>query len=776
VPGPRSGGSSCGELGSCEETFSYPMFRDLERARSGLTAVAAHVLVDVAIGFGGQPSLERAALVSGAYFNVLGVRPTVGRLLEPSDDQSLGAHPVAVLSHEFWQSHLGSDPNVLNRTIVVDGQPLTVVGVAPRGFEGTTVGVRPAVFVPLAMTRQVGQSMPGMKEFETNRQRYWLYLFGRMTPGSSVEQVSARLNAVFRPIVTQVEAPLQVDLSPKDLDQFKRSAILLKPARQGQSSLPGQVHTPLVFLLAVAGVVLLIACANIANLLLARGATRGMEVAVRLSLGASRRRVVAQLLMESVVLAALGGVAGLLVGHVTLSLAASVLPHDLAAAVQLGMRWPMVIFALGLTAATALLFGLFPALHSTRASLVTTIRANAGQIAGARSTLRSHTALVAGQIALSTVLLVAAGLFLKSLRNVSRADLGVATDHIATFTVSPELNGYAPQRRKQLFQQVEEELTTLPGVSGVTSARVALFDGGGWSSGITVEGVKDDPAADHDAMINLVGPGFFQTLGIPLLIGREITPVDREGTPGVAVVNETFVKKFGLGGDAIGRRAALWGGKDLNLQIVGVVRDAKYESVKGELRAVIYSAQHQDSMIGAVTYYVRAAGDPAQLLRQIPVMMARIDPNIPVQDLKTLPEQIRENVYLDRMIGTLAAAFAAVATLLAAIGLYGVLAYAVAQRTREIGVRMALGAGEWSVRRLVLRQVGVMTAVGAVLGVIAALELGRLAGSLLYGLQPNDPASVVGAAGVLTLVALGAAYLPARRASRVDPMRALRAE
>ena len=774
--GPRDGAKSCGEVGGCDETFSYPMFRDLERARTGLTGVAAHVPIDVAISFGGQPSHERATLVSGEYFKVLGIRPALGRLLEPSDDRSLGGHPVAVLSHRFWQSRLGGDPTVLNRTVSVNGQPFTVVGVAARDFDGATVGVRPALFVPLAMTREVGQAMPGMKEFETNRKRYWLFLLGRVPPDVGAERAGAGLNAVYRPILTQVEAPLQEKLNSRDRQDFLQGKLELSPAGQGQSDLPGQVRTPLVLLFAVAAVVLLIACANIASLLLARGAARGMEVAVRLSLGASRRRVVAQLLMESVVLAAVGGAAGLFVGHVTLSLASSVLPPGVTSAVNLGLRWPMVLFAIALSGVTALLFGLFPALHSTRDSLVTTIRANAGQIAGARSTMRSHSALVAGQIALSTVLLVAAGLFLRSLHNVSRADLGLSVEHIATFTISPELNGYQPERRAQLFDRVENELSTIPGVSGVTSARIALFNGGGWGSEISVEGVKADPNVDRDAMINQVGPQFFRTLGIPLLSGREFTPADRDGAPGVAVVNEAFVKKFHLGDDAIGRRAALWGGDELNLQIVGVVRNAKYGSVKGEKQAVIYAAQHQDPGVGSVTYYVRTAADPAQLLRQIPAMMARIDRDVPVQDLKTMPQQIRENVYLDRMIGTLAGAFAAIATLLAAIGLYGVLAYAVAQRTREIGVRMALGADEWNVRRLVLRQVGAMTIVGGALGIVAALALSRLAKSMLYGLEANDPTSVASAATVLMVVALGAAYLPARRASQVDPMRALRAE
>jgi predicted permease len=407
---------------------------------------------------------------------------------------------------------------------------------------------------------------------------------------------------------------------------------------------------------------------------------------------------------------------------------------------------------------------------------VTTIRANAGQIAGARSTLRSHTALVVGQIALSTVLLVAAGLFLKSLRNVAREEMGLAVDHLATFTISPDLNGYSPERGRQLLQRLDAELAEVPGVTSVTAARVPLFTGGGWSTGVQIEGVKYEPGMDNGTMINLIGPNYFRTLGIPLLSGREFTTADREATSRVAIVNAAFVKKFGLGRDMIDRRVAVWGDKEPNIQIVGVVADAKYQAVKDKLRPVVYTAQLQDEKIGTVTYYVRTGGDPASLLRQISTVMARVDPNVPVQELKTLPQQIRENVAVDRMIGTLSAAFASLATLLAAVGLYGVLGYTVAQRTREIGVRMALGANQWNVRGLVLRQVAWMTLAGGVLGILAALAFGRTARSLLFGLDENDPVAVVTAAAVLGVVALGAAYLPARRASSIDPMRALRAE
>jgi predicted permease len=776
APGPRSGGSSCGDIGDCEETFSYPMFRDLERAKNGLAVVAGHTLIDASITYGDRTLPGRAALVSGGYFRALGLKPALGRLLQPSDDETLGGPSIGVLDYGYWQSQLGGDPTVLNRTIVVDGQPVTVVGVAPRGFDGTTLGVQPLVYLPLSMTPQIAHTMNGMVNFDTNRRFYWLYAFGRIAPGSDIERAQTAINAVYRPIITDVEAPIQEGLTDKEMAQFRDATLELKPASRGQNGLERQVKTPLVLLFGVAGVVLLIACANIASLLLVRGASRGMEVAVRLSLGAGRRRVIMQLLTESMVLAVLGGVAGLLVAQGTLRLAQSILPQAAASAVHFGLQWPVVLFAIGLTLATGLVFGLFPAFHSTRASLVTTIRANAGQIAGARSTLRSHATLVVGQIALSTVLLVAAGLFLKSLRNVARENVGLAVEHLATFTIAPDHNGYTPDQTRELYRRLDAELAAIPGVTGVTSAVVALFTGGGWSTGAQVEGVKYEPGMDNGAMINLIGPGYFRTLGIPVLSGREFTTADRVGTNRVAIVNAAFAKKFGLGGNAVDRRVAVWGDKEPNIQIVGVVGDSKYQSVKDRLRAVVYTAHLQDEKPGTVTYYVRTSGNPALVLRQISAAATRVDPAVPIQELKTLPQQIRENVAIDRMIGMLSAAFASLATLLAAVGLYGVLGYTVAQRTREIGVRMALGADQWKVRGLVLRQVAWMTLAGGVLGMFAALAFGRTARSLLFGLDEHDPATVVTAAVVLAAVALAAAYLPARRASSIDPMQALRAD
>lgn len=591
-----------------------------------------------------------------------------------------------------------------------------------------------------------------------------------------MQQAATALNAVYRPILAEVEAPLQGGMGEQELARFRAKQIVLEQGQRGQSRLDASIRTPLTLLLAVTGIVLLIACANVANLLLARGAGRRMEMAVRMSLGASRRHVLAQLLTESSLLALLGGAASLLVAQWTLAGIASILPAESAATLQLGLRPAVVLFAAALSVGTGLLFGLFPALHSTRPDLVKTTRANAGQITGARSAARFRTGLVTAQIALSMMLLVAAGLFLRSLLNISRVDLGLRTDQVVTFAISPELNGYEPARSRGLFQRVEEELTAMPGVTGVSASLLPILSSSEAGSNILVEGVERKPGSDDDAQYNKVGPGYFRTLEIPLLAGREFTLADRTGAPRVAVVNEAFANKFGLGQRAVGKRIGAQGAEEPDLEIVGIVANAKYSEVKDEVPPQFFTPYRQDSTVGAMTFYVRTAGHPQPLLRSIPRVIAGLDPNLPVENLKTLPQQVRENVFLDRMISTLSAAFAALATLLAAIGLYGVLAYTVAQRTREIGVRMALGAGAHQIRALVLGQVGRMMLVGGVIGIVTALGLGRVAGSLLFGLSGSDPLVIALAAVTLTAVALAAGYLPARRATRVDPMVALRAE
>jgi predicted permease len=420
---------------------------------------------------------------------------------------------------------------------------------------------------------------------------------------------------------------------------------------------------------------------------------------------------------------------------------------------------------------------MFPAIHSTRPDLVTTLRAGSGKHSGARAAARFRTSLVTAQIALSMALLISAGLFIRSLHNVTRVDLGLRPDSVVAFGISPELNGYDPARARALFERVEDQLSAIPGVTGVAAARVRLLSGSNWGSSVVVQGFEAGPDADVNARFNQLGPGYFRTLGIPLVAGREFTRADRLGSPKVAIVNEAFVKKFGLGRDAVGKRIGTGRRTEQpDMEIVGVIKNAKYSEVKQETPPQFFTPYRQDSTVGAINFYVRTSSSPQQLTRAIPAVLGALDPTLPVEDLKTLPQQIRENVSLDRMISTLSAAFAALATLLAAVGLYGVLAYTVAQRTREIGVRMALGADGRRIRGMVLWQVGRMVLVGGAIGVAAALGLGRLVQSLLYGLEGSDPAVVATAALVLGAVALGAGYVPAWRASRVSPAGALRRE
>jgi predicted permease len=476
------------------------------------------------------------------------------------------------------------------------------------------------------------------------------------------------------------------------------------------------------------------------------------------------------------VLALIGGVASLVVSRWTLDAIGGMMKAEARDMLQLELNPAMVVFAFALSVVTGLLFGMFPALQSTRPDLITSLRSGAGHLHGGRASSRFRTSLVTVQIALSMMLLVCAGLFVKSLRNVSKVNLGLNVDGVVTFAISPELNGYNGRRSYALFQRVHEELGALPGVTGVTAARVPLLAGNNWGNSVAVQGFKKTPDTDDGSRFNEVSPGYFHTLGVKLIAGREFTAADGVGGPRVAVVNQAFAKKFGLGRDAVGKLMGANEKDSLDTEIVGLIENAKYSEVKAEVPPVFYTAVLQDTTVGSLSFYVRTAGDPAQVLRAIPGVMKRLDPNLPVEDLKTMPQQVRDNVFLDRMISILSAAFAVLATLLAAVGLYGVLAYTVAQRTREIGVRMALGADAGRVRLMVLRQVGLMTLVGGAVGIAAAIAVGKAASSLLFELKGNDPTVAVLAAITLAAVAFAAGYVPARRASEIHPMQALRYE
>ncbi len=773
APGPKPGSQSCGQAGDCQSVFSYPMIRDLRRLQDVFTGIAAHRPLGVNLAYRGQTLNGRGLLVSGSYFPVLGLKPELGRLLSESDDTTPGEPHVVVLSYEYWRTRFGQSRDVLNQPLIVNGQPMTVVGVAPRGFEGTTLGVRPHVFVPMTMRDTMEAMFKGTLE---NRRSYWAYAFARLKPGVSVERASASINVPYAAIINDVEAPLQKGMSEQTMKQFRARKLIVEADPRGQSSVHKEARRPLVLLMAVTGLVLLIACANIANLLLARAAGRSAEMAVRLSIGASRWHLVRQLLAEAGLLAACGGVLGLLVARWTLDLILSLLPAEAATMVSSSIDGRIMLFAAAVAAGTGLLFGLFPALHSTRPNLVTALKGQAGQPAGARSAAWFRTILVTAQVGLSMLLLVCAGLFVKSLVNVSRVELGVKVDHVVTFGVSPQLNGYTSQRSLELFERLEDELAAVPGITGVTAAMVPILAGNNWGNSLDVEGFPSGPDTDTNANFNKIAPAYFRTFGVPLIVGREFTRADAANGLLVAIVNEQFTRKFKLGRNAVGKHLQQGGKTAPQIEIVGVVADAKYSEVKDAPPPQFFVPYRQGEVMGFLNFYVRTTLEPEQVLPTITRVVAGLDPNLPVEDLRTMEQQVRENVFLDRLMTVLSVSFAALATLLAAVGLYGVLAYTVAQRTREIGLRMALGAAPERVRRMILSQMAIMTAVGGTAGLALAAFAGRAAESLLFGLKGYDLAVFVASGCLLAVIALGAGFVPALRASHVDPMTALHYE
>src|SRR5687768_8014328 len=510
APGPRSGSVQCGSAGTCDSTFSDPMFRDLERVQTSFIGIAAHRYFAAAVAYDGTSEAGDGTLVSGSYFSVLGLTPHLGRLIGPDDDRQPGSGHVAVLSYDYWQRRFGARSDVIGDPVRVNGQPMTIVGVAPQGFHGTTFGERPRIYVPISMREHVVPRWKGLDD----RRSYWAYLFARLKPGVSAEQARTIFNGQYRSIHTTVDVPLQKGMSPSSFERFRNMEMQLGPGAQGQSRAPDEAGGPLTLLFCVTSLVLLICCANVANLLLVRAAARATEMAVRLSIGAGRSHIVAQLLAESMLLAIAGGLAGLVVAHWTLGAMQVILP----AAADTQLSWyidaEMVLFAASLSLATGVLFGLFPAVHCTRPNLVTALKANAGQPSGAKAAARFRVTLATAQIALSMALLISAGLFTKSLLNVARVDLGLKTEQLVVFGVSPAMSGYAVERVRQVLDGIQEELRAYPGVVGVTTSRVRLISGGASVSDFRLDGAIYGPEDDDSAYYNYVGTDYHHTLGI----------------------------------------------------------------------------------------------------------------------------------------------------------------------------------------------------------------------------------------------------------------------
>jgi putative ABC transport system permease protein len=773
APGPKPGSASTSWAGGSEEVFSYPMFRDLEAGQTVFTGIAAHRAFDANLARETRTLAASGVLVSGSYFGVLQIKPAIGRLIEPQDEPRIGESAVVVLSHEYWQNQFGGDPGVVGDTLTVNGQPLAIVGVAPEGFAGTTIGRRPAVFVPLTMRWLMEPTAP--REHAEERRAYWLYLFARLRSGVSTEQALVSINALYRGIVNEVEVPLNASfLSAGAEEQFRRKQITLGPGARGQSDMRDGTGRPLALLLAVTALVLLITCLNVANLLLARGAGRAGEMAIRTSIGATRSKLVGQCLAEAGVLAAIGGALSLPVAAATLGALTAMSPEGIDVRFQLNAT--ALAFAAGATLGTVLLFGLVPAFRAARTDVGAVMKGAASRFAGRRGDVRFRAALSTTQIAFSAVLLVLAGLFAQSLANIARIDLGLDMESLVTFTVSPRLNGYSRERAMNLYDELEARLAVEPGVTAVASAAIPLLANNGRGSQLSLEGREHLDGPEAQVSLNEVSVGFLRALGVPLLRGRDLTDADAFGSARVALVNQTLVQQLRLGDNPVGARFGFDGGSANEVEIVGVVADSKYGKVKGDTPAQFFLPRRQNDNLGTLTFYVRGALDNDALLAMIPHAVAEIDPLLPVSYLMTMERQVEDNVYLERLMTMLSAAFATLAMLLAGIGLYGVLAYVVAARTRELGLRLALGAEPADLRAMVLKQVAVMMLIGGTLGLAAALALGRATEALLFGLSGHDPAVLVSAMAILSAVVLAAGYLPARRASHVAPMEALRYE
>jgi predicted permease len=777
-------------------TWNYPdyaAFRDRNHGFSGIIAYNSPVPCGFAVEgaeSGRQAQVAYGLHVSGNYFQVLGVEPALGRSLNPEDDRAEDASPYLVLSHDFWRRRFGSDARVIGRKVRINGYPFTIVGVSRAGFTGVEVGVSPDFFMPIMMRSAVSS-----RRNWNNRNNWWLSVMGRIRPGATIAQIEGELTAISQ---QQYEDNLRT--SPDRRFVNSASKIKLLPGSQGYSHLRNQLTQPLIVLMIVVGVVLLIACANVANLLLARASARRREIAVRLAMGATRGRLARQLLTESVLLSLAGGAAGFALSFVGVRALLAFLPGGALFSVvrlQVSPDLRMLGFTLLVSVLTGLVFGLAPVAQSARTDFTPALKQDAVASSGRpRFTLRKS--LVIAQVGLSLLLLIGAGLFVRSLRNLKDLDAGFRPDHVMIADVDPSRSGYKGQRLRDFYEQLRGRIERMPGVQSVSLANITPLSGSRWNNFISVEGYQWKQGERNVVDFNAVGPRFFETLRIPIVLGRDFRPEDSPAFspdpptvprppgsldpeelkgPRVVIVNESMAKRFFAGRNPVGMRLCQRDTfrMETAYEIVGVVKDVRYFGLRPNTESMIYLPVWR-SGAGPRTLCLRTTGDPRQSIEGIRREVAALDSTLPLLNVATMDEQVDNNILQERLVATLSSFFGVTALLLAAIGLYGVMAHAVTRRTREIGIRMALGAQQSSVLWLVLGDAAWMVALGAAVGIPAALAVTKFASTFLFGIGARDPLSVVLATAVLAAVAVGASYLPARRATKVDPVTALRHE
>jgi predicted permease len=762
------------------ESFSNPLFKELRQYNQVFTDISAFDYWDSVDAHPADPGSTtgeplKGQLVSTNFFSLLGVNAVIGRTFAPDEDSGAGAHPVAVISYALWTRKFARDPALLGKKLVIEETPFTIVGVAPPHFDSVSPGRTYDLWVPVTMQPQVLPGGPRLNENDTN----WLSLMARLKPGVSMEQARAGLDVVYQQIQRGHDISKWSDQDRRD---FFTHHIVLLPAAHGTDYLQKEFKQPLFLLMGMVALVLLIACANVANLLLARASVRQREIAVRLALGAGRGRLIRQLLTESVLLALMGSALGVLFAYWGGPVLVALMAHG-QNPVTLDVHADLAVLGFTLLVAllTGIAFGLAPALRATRMSENTSMQAGSRNLTASRGGRRLGRGLVIAQVALSLVMIIGAGLLVRTLHNLETLDPGFNRHGVLLFWLDPTKAGYKDERAAQLRQEVLERIQQVPGVRSASFSFLTPISGGGWDNVARfVEGYTPCAGEDMDVYINAVGPRFFETLGTPLLLGRDFGPQDQSGSTLVALINQTMAHRFFGDHNPIGKHFRLgeWSGKQ-GIEIIGVVGDAKYLSLREKVPPTVYldiPQLPQGASPGGVTFEVSSAVPPMSLVPPVRGLLQGVDSRLAATDIHTLAEQVDQSLYQERLVSTLSGFFGGLALVLACIGLYGTMSYAVARRTNEIGIRMALGAERGGILRMMLGEALLLAAIGIAIGLPSAWAVTRSISSMLYGLRTTDPLTILVATLLMAAVAVFSGYLPARRATKVDPMVALRYE
>jgi len=751
-----------------ETVYSYPMYQDLEKRNHVFTGIAARAAASVNLRHGNASERAEAELVSGNFFEVLGVQPAIGRTLTPDDDRNIGGHPVIMLSHGFWTRRFGGSVSILNQAVQINGMPMTVIGVLPANFRSLLSSSNPSVFIPIAMKKQVTPTWDGL----TDRGVMWLSLVGRLKPGVEKQQAEAAMDGLYHSLVEEHIAR-NANLPERTRNRLLAAKMTLRSGEQGIHDLRQDWQTPLYALMAMTGFVLLIACANVANLLLAKSVGQRKEIALRFAVGASRGQVMRQVLVESLALALLGGALGLLVSGWTTDALVSLAGDDTPLSARVNPR--ILLFTVSVSVLTGILFGIVPAYRASRTEVNSALKEQSAGLRSAATHAAFRKTLVAAQMALSMALLVSAGIFATNLYRIIRIDPGFKTANVIQFRLAPKLSGYDHPRSVQFLRSLQSRLSQLPSVDSVGAAEIQVLSNSGRSGNVTVEGYRAKEDENTNANQNPISPGYFRTLGIPLIAGREFNDRDDIESPKAVIVNQQFAKRYFGDQSPIGRRMTFGGGTvKLDREIVGLVQDSKHSSLTSKIPEMVYFPYAQDPGLDSIAFYVRTSRDANSIVPSIRSAVRELDANVPVFELMSMDAQLERSVASQRTLAFLSNAFGFLATLLAAIGLYGVISHSVTSRTGEIGIRIALGANRLDVVRMILREVTLLSAAGLFAGLLLALWLGKYVETQLFNMKARDPLVLLGAALVLAFTAFLSGWLPARRASRIDPMMALR--